>query len=138
MFEEFYFPAYKQVYGYFKDHGVQVIMHHSDSYAETLVPMMIDLGIDIWQGVMNSNNIPAMIEKYGGKITFMGGIDSADVDFPGRNREIVAQKVAEACRKYGTKFFIPCTSQGGPMSTFPGVYQAVTEEIDRQSQIYFK
>jgi uroporphyrinogen-III decarboxylase len=138
MFEEFYYPAYKQIYKYYKDHGVQVIMHHSDSYAATLVPMMIDMGIDIWQGVMNTNNIPELIQKYGGQITFMGGIDSASVDHPGWTREEIARETAKACQNCGTKYFIPCTSQGGPMSTFPGVYQAVTEEIDKQSKIYFK
>ena len=29
MFEEFYLPAYKKIYGYYKEHGVQVIIHHS-------------------------------------------------------------------------------------------------------------
>ena len=64
MFAEFYVPAYKKVYGYYKEHGVQVIVHHSDSFAATLVPYMIDMGIDIWQGVMNSNNIPELIKQY--------------------------------------------------------------------------
>ncbi len=137
MFEEFYYPAYKKVYGYYKEHGVEVIVHHSDSYAATLVPMMIDMGIDIWQGVMNSNNIPELIQKYGGQITFMGGIDSATVDFPGWTKEDVERETAKTCKACGTKFFIPCTSQGGPMSTFPGVYEAVAEEIDKQSKIYF-
>ncbi len=138
MFEEFYYPAYKKVYGYYKEHGVQVIVHHSDSYAATLVPMMIDMGIDIWQGVMNTNNIPELIQKYGGQITFMGGIDSATVDHPGWTREDARREVEKACRTCGTRYFIPCLSQGGPFSTFPGVYQAVSEEIDIQSRKYFK
>ncbi len=137
MFEEFYYPAYKKVYGFFKENGVEVIMHHSDSYGATLVPMMIDMGIDIWQGVMNSNNIPQLIELYGGQITFMGGIDSASVDFPDWTPEIIAEETAKTCKACGTKYFIPCTSQGGPMSTFPGVYQKVSEEIDKQSKLYF-
>lgn len=137
MFEEFFYPAYKQIYGYLHDNGVEVIVHHSDSYAATLVPMMIDMGIDIWQGVMTSNNIPELISKYGGQITFMGGIDSAKVDYPDWAEEEIAREVAKACKECGTRYFIPCTSQGGPMSVFPGVYQKVTEEIDKQSKLYF-
>ncbi len=57
-------------------------MHHSDSYAATLVPYMIDMGVNIWQGVMRVNDIPALIEKYGDKISFMGGLDSTVVDVP--------------------------------------------------------
>jgi hypothetical protein len=29
---------------------------------------------------------------------------------------------------------IPCLTRGGPTSTFPGVYEAVDEEIDRMSK----
>lgn len=83
MFEEFFVDAYKQIYGYYKERGVQLIVHHSDSYAATLIPDMIDMGIDIWQGVMTGNDIRKCIDTYGGKISFMGGIDSATVDHPG-------------------------------------------------------
>ena len=55
MFEEFYLPGYKKIYGYYKSHGVELIVHHSDSYAATFVPYMIDMGVDIWQGVMTTN-----------------------------------------------------------------------------------
>ena len=137
MFREFLVPAYKKIYGYYKSHGVELIVHHSDSYAATLVPDMIDMGIDIWQGVMTTNNIPSLIEKYGGKITFMGGIDSASVDRPGWTKELVAQEVRKACEACGTKFFIPNTSQGLAISTFPGVYEAVSEEIDKMSKELF-
>ena len=138
MFEEFFLPAYKKVYGYYKDHGVELIVHHSDSYAATLVPYMIEMGIDIWQGVMNTNNIPELIKQYGGKITFMGGVDSATVDRPDWTREMVAEQVRKACESCGTKFYIPNTSQGGAMSTYPGVYEAVSEEIDKMSKELFR
>mgnify|MGYP000057883900 CR=1 FL=1 len=65
MFEEFFLPSYKKIYGYYKEHGVDVVIHHADSYAATLVPFMIEMGIDIWQGCMTSNNIADLIAKYG-------------------------------------------------------------------------
>lgn len=131
MFREFYVPAYKKVYGYYKEHGVQVIIHHSDSYCATLVDDMIDLGIDIWQGVMRSNDIPELLKKYTGKITFMGGIDNADVDREDWDREMVAAAVRRAVNDGARLSFIPCMTGGGPGSTFPGVYDAVTDEIRR-------
>ena len=137
MFREFIKPAYEKVYGYYKDHGVELIVHHSDSYAATLIPDMIDMGIDVWQGVMRSNNIKECIEKYGGQISFMGGIDSALVDHDGWTREEVIREVRYACDEYGKLYFIPCTSQGGPASIYPGVYQCVTEEIDNYSKEVF-
>ncbi|MCQ2553946.1 MAG: uroporphyrinogen decarboxylase, partial [Clostridia bacterium] len=113
MFKEFYVPAYKKVYGYYKSHGVELIIHHSDSYAATIVPDMIDMGIDIWQGVMTSNNVPELIKQYGGKITFMGGIDSATVDNPHYNRETSKSEVKRACDECGKLYHIPGASQGG-------------------------
>lgn len=139
MFEEFFLDSYKKIYGYYKAHGVEVIMHHSDSYAATLVPYMIDMGIDIWQGVMRSNNISELLEKYKGQITFMGGIDSATVDFPGWNEEIVAAEVRKACEEFGKgkAYWIPSASQGLPLSNYPGVYEAMTREIDKMSKEMF-
>ena len=137
MFEEFILPAYKAVYGYYKERGVELIVHHSDSYAATLVPYMIEMQMDIWQGVMECNDVPKLIKEYGGKLSFMGGIDSAHVDFPGWTKEDVAREVERACRECGKLYFIPCASQGGAMSTFPGVYQTITEEVDRMSKLMF-
>ncbi len=138
MFEEFYLQAYKDVYGFYKENGVEIIVHHSDSYAATLVPFMIEMGIDVWQGVMKSNNIPELIKKYGGQISFMGGIDSAEVDFEGWTEDIVKQKVREACTEQGGKlYFIPNASQGLPVSTFPGVYECIDKYIDEMSKEMF-
>ena len=137
MFAEFFLDPYKEIYGYYKSRGVELIAHHSDSYAETLVPYMIEMGIDVWQGVMNTNDIPGMIEKYGKDITFMGGIDSASVDYEGWTREEIAKQVKRTCDENGPLYFIPCLSQGLPISTFPGVYDTTQEEIENYSKIYF-
>ena len=137
MFGEFLLEPYKEVYGRWKENGVEIIVHHSDSYAQTLVPYMIEIGIDVWQGVMTTNDIPAMIEQYGDKITFMGGINSAEVDYEGWTPEVVKQRVIEACQN-GPYSFIPCASQGLAVSTFPGVYDEINKQIDAYSPIYFK
>ena len=139
MFEEFYVPAYKEVYGYWHSRGVEVVVHHSDSYAENLVPAMIDIGIDIWQGCMTTNDLVGLIDKYGEKISFMGGIDNGRIDRPDWTREMVNADVRYACETYGAKkkYFIPCTVMGGPESLYEGVYEAVNEEIDKMSKEMF-
>lgn len=133
MFREFIKPAFMKIYGYYKSHGVQLIAHHSDSYAATLVPDMIDMGIDIWQGVMTSNDIPALIRQYGGKISFMGGIDSAKVDYEGWTKKVVQAEVDRACAECGTLYFIPNASQGLPMSTFPASMRRLTRPSTAQA-----
>ena len=122
MFEEFYLPGYKKIYGYYKSHGVDLIIHHSDSYAATFVPYMIDMGVDIWQGVMTTNNVPELIQKYGGRMSFMGGIDSAKVDYEGWTRQVIAREVKRACDENGKHYYIPNASIGLPTSTYDGVY----------------
>ncbi len=138
MFEEFILPAYKKIYGFYKANGVEVIVHHSDSYGENLVPFMVEMGMDVWQGCMSTNNIPEIIKKYGGKLAIMGGIDNGKIDMASWTRELVHKEVFKACKEYGTKYFIPCTTMGGPGSIFPGVYEAVLEEIDMVSAEMFK
>ncbi|MGI6658208.1 MAG: uroporphyrinogen decarboxylase family protein [Dethiobacteraceae bacterium] len=140
-FAEFIVPAYKKIYGTWKEHGVEIVVHHSDSYAANLVPYMIEMGIDIWQGCMSTNNIPELIEKYGGQISFMGGIDNGKVDRADWTEEKVAAETERVIRevydKVGNLYFIPNTTVGGPGSTYPGVYDAVSKEIARLNKEIF-
>lgn len=137
MFADFFVEPYKKIYGYYRSQGVELIVHHADSYAATLVPYMIEMGIDIWQGCMRSNNVPELIEKYGGKISFMGDIDNKLVDFDGWTREDCVKAVRETCDSCGSKYFIPCITQGGPGSVYPGAYTVLCEEIDKYSEEVF-
>ncbi|MCR3923564.1 MAG: uroporphyrinogen decarboxylase, partial [Firmicutes bacterium] len=98
MFEEFITPAFKKLYGFYKDNGCELIVHHSDSYAANLVPYMIEMGIDIWQGAMTTNNVPELIKQYGKQITFMGDIDNGVVDRADWTQELIAKEVERACR----------------------------------------
>ncbi len=130
MFEDFFLDAYKQIYGYYHDHGVEFIVHHSDSYGANLVDTMIEMGIVVWQGGVELNNTPALNEKYKGKICFMGDIDNKSVDFTEWTEEN-NRRVVRACMDRNTPDgVIPCIIQGGPGSVFPGVYDSLTKEID--------
>ena len=139
MFRAFIKPCYEQVYGYYKSHGVKLIVHHSDSFGETLVPEMIDLGVDIWQGVLkNANDIPELLESYGGQISFMGAIEDQIVDVEGWTPDGVREEVFRSIDQVGSsKYFIPCITQGAPSSLFDGVYDEVTRAIADKSAIDF-
>ena len=135
MFEEFILPAYKKIYGFYKENGV-LIVHHNDGYGKNLVPFMVEMGVDIWQGCIPANDLPELIEKYGDKITFMGEIETRLLDVPNWTPEMVAAEVERACRKCGTHAFIPCLTAGMPFTAF-GVGPAVDAEIDRMSKEMF-
>lgn len=132
MFEDFYMDAYKEIYGYYHAHGVELIVHHSDSYAATLVPDMIEMGIDVWQGAMSTNNLPELVAKYQGQIGFMAGIDTAWVDKPDWTYENCVEQVKKLLDQYETpKGILPCMTQGGPGSTYPEVYPIICDEIKK-------
>ena len=38
MFRTFFLEPYKKIYIYWKQHGAELVIHHSDSFAATLVP----------------------------------------------------------------------------------------------------
>ena len=137
MFQEFIKPAYKKIYGYYKSHGVEIIVHHSDSYAAPLVPDMIDMGVDVYQGCISQNNVPELVKKYGGKISFMGDLNNGVLDKADWTPELVRTEVERACKTNGKLYYIPCLVMGGPGSSYPGVYDAVTAEIDKMSKEMF-
>ena len=130
MFAEFFVEPYKEIYGYYHDHGVEFVFHHNDSYSANLVPYMIEMGIDVWQGNMESNNIRDMLSKYAGKIAFMGNIDNKDVDFTGWTVDDIKRVAREHMEGYEFQSYIPCITQGGPGSTFSGTYVELMKAMD--------
>ncbi len=134
MFEEFFLDAWKTLYSRWHENGTEIVVHHSDSYGATLVPYMIDMGINVWQGVMSSNDIPELIKKYGEKITFMGGLDGADVEKEDWTDEFLKSYVVDICKQCGPNFFIPCLTQGLPMSVYDGIYESISKAISECSE----
>lgn len=138
MFEEFFVPAYKRIYSFWKANGVQIIVHHSDSYAANLVPGMIEMGVDIFQGAVSENNIPELLRKYGGQISIHGGLDNGKFDTADWSAEKIRAALVDLIESCGTKYLIPGFTQGGPGSIYPGAYEAAAAAIEVLSKIYFK
>lgn len=137
MFEDCFLDCYKQIYGYYHDHGVEFVIHHSDSYAANLVPYMIEMGIDVWQGCMESNDVPGLLKKYAGQIAFMGNIDNKAVDFDGWTQADCEKATLRALEGMPLTSYIPCITQGGPGSVYPGTYAGITQTIDEYNEKKF-
>jgi|GEM_PF-118145 len=134
---EFFLEPYKRIYSHFKSLGGKYVVHHSDSYAANLTQTFIDVGVDVWQGPIDGNNIPDLIDEYGDRLTFMGAIDNGVVDMDTCSREHIRAYVEKQCDKHGTVSFIPCLTRGLNLSMTPGVYEYVTEVIDEVSKRKF-
>ena len=130
-------PAYVEPYKYLHDNGV-IIVHHSDSFCEPIVQDMIDLHIDVWQGVLPQNDIVKLQEQYKGKITFQGGLDAAVVDRADSTEEEIRADVRHCCETYAKNgFFIPSITYGGPGCIHPGADDIINDEIDKCSEEFF-
>ncbi len=134
---DFFYKPYKRVYDTFREMGGEIIIHHSDSYAANLVPIWVDLGVDVWQGPITANNIPSLIDQYGDKISFMGGLDNAAIDLPDWTEEGVRQYVKDRIDENGTVSYIPCLTRGLGFSIIPDVYPFVSRTINELSKDYF-
>lgn len=130
---EFIKPQYVKMYKYMKDHGV-LIMHHADCFCETIAEDMVDLGIDIWQGVINTNDIVGLQKRLNGRMTLMGGIDSI-IDRPDSTEEEIRTEVRKVCETYGPGgHFIPSITYGLPGTLYPHVNPIMTDEIARYNR----
>ncbi len=131
---EFYKEPYRGFYGYMRAKGVLAV-HHADSYCAPIVPDMIEIGIQAWQGVLPENDIPALLQETDGKITLMGGIGAAIDRADAQEDEIRAyvRGVLEENCSYG--HFIPCITYGAPGTVFKHVDPFIDDEIDKYNSV---
>ena len=127
---EFFKEPYKKLYDYLHANGVMVI-HHSDSFCEPIVEDMVDIGIDVWQGVLPTNDIVKLSEQLDGRMALMGGIDSV-IDRADASEEEIRTEVRRCLNEYGElKNFIPSHTYGGPGTIYPHVEPIIFDEIER-------
>lgn len=130
---EFFKDHYKRIYGYMKDNGV-IVMHHADSFCEPIVEDMVEIGIDIWQGVLPENNIVKIQKELGGRMTLMGGLD-AGIDRIDSTEEEIRANVRHACETYGPGgHFIPCMTYGLAGTIYEHTDRIIADEIDRYNK----
>lgn len=75
-YEDQMHPVFKELCTYFHSHGMLVFLHCCGKVKD-LIPFLIDEGIDCLQPleVKSGMDLIELKEKYGDKISFMGGID---------------------------------------------------------------
>jgi len=127
-------PHYERYYGYIKSRGV-LIQQHNDSISGELCSDMVDLGIDMWQGVLPQDDIKGIIERTEGKLCLMGGFDMPLIDNPTASEEDIKKHVRHVIDTYmPLGSFIPCITS--VISVYPNVDQAIHEELNRYGAIY--
>ncbi len=126
MWREFFKEPYRRFYGYIRSRGV-IAIHHADSYLVPIVEDMAEIGIQVWQGVLPENDIPALQRRLQGRLVLMGGMGAAIDRADAAPEEIYdyAMRTLHACCPGG--HYIPSITYGLPGA----VYAHVDEYIDR-------
>lgn len=75
--------------------------HHSCGYIVPLIEDLIELGVDAWNPVQIFNDPAALQKKYGDKMCFVGGFDSAVIDVPGAKEEDIQASLEKTIRELG-------------------------------------
>lgn len=82
-------------------------VHHADCVCEPIVQDMVDIGIDIWQGVIPQNDIVRIQQITDGKLPMIGGIDGPKIDVDGISEEAIRAEVRRCIDTYcpGGRFY---------------------------------
>ncbi|MBP5165937.1 MAG: uroporphyrinogen decarboxylase (URO-D) [Oscillospiraceae bacterium] len=135
-FRELLKPHYKRLYDYYHERGI-IVMHHCDCYAAELAPEMVDLGVDIWEGVLPSNDIPKVQKATGGKMLLMGGLDQGLIDQADVTEEAVRAEVRRAIDEYAPGgAFLPCIGSIECLNAW--VTPIVIDECNRYGEEWLK
>ena len=78
--------------------------------------------------------LPKIAEEYKGKLTVMGGVNNGIVDRADWTPEKVSAEVNRVLDWVDSPYLIPNCTFGGDISSFDGVYQAVTDAISAYNE----
>ena len=129
MWREFFKEPYRRLYGYIRSRGVMVV-HHADSYLVPIVDDMVEIGIQVWQGVLPENDIPALQRHLKGKLVLMGGLGAAIDRGDATPEEILRYTHDTLNRCCPGGHFIPSITYGMFGTVFPHVDQYLNQGID--------
>ena len=92
-------PLQKEIADAIHEEGM-IYMHHADCICQPLVTDMVEIGIDIWQGVIAQNDIVEIQRVTEGKLAMVGGIDGPKIDVENITEEQIRAEVRRAVDTY--------------------------------------
>lgn len=129
MWREFFKEPYRRFYGYIRSRGV-IAIHHADSYLAPIVDDMAEIGIQVWQGVLPENDIPALQRHLKGRLVLMGGLGASIDRVDAQPDEILAYARSALERYCPGGHYIPSITYGLAGTVFPHVDQYLDQAID--------
>ena len=77
-----------------------IYMHHADCICQPIVTDMVEIGVDIWQGVIAQNDIVKIQQITEGKLAMCGGIDGPKIDVANISEAAIRAEVQRAIDTY--------------------------------------
>jgi uroporphyrinogen decarboxylase len=113
MGREFLLPSYKRWGRIIRDAGVPLYIMDSDGYADELIPVWIEGGINVLEPmeVAAGNDLPALRKKYGHAMAFRGGVDKRAIAKGGTSIEEEIKRLVPVIKDGG---YIPGCDHGVP------------------------
>ncbi len=105
MFRLYIFPFYKELIDLAKSYGKKVALHSCGSI-DRIIPDMIEMGVDVLHPIqakaanMGAEHLQA---QYGGKIIFLGGVDTQEL-LPFGSEQDVEQEVLRLRKIFGKHY----------------------------------
>ena len=136
MWRDFFKEPYRKFYGYIRSKGM-IAIHHADSYLMPIVKDMPEIGIQVWQGVLPQNDIPALQAELNGSMVLMGGI-GGEIDREDSTEEEIRPYVRSALEKYAPGgHYIPSITYGAGGTIYKHVDPVINDEIEQYNQKHF-
>ena len=134
MWRDFFKEPYRRFYGYIRSRGV-IAIHHADSYLVPIVDDMAEIGIQVWQGVLPENDIPALQAHLNGRLTLMGGFGAA-IDRKDAAPEDILTYARDVLRcDCPGGHFIPSITYGLAGTVYPHVDTYLNQAIDEYNAV---
>jgi len=136
MFEEFQLPYYKRLCGFFKDHGIDVILVDTDGDARKLIPHLIEGGVTGMFPLEVAAGMDVVeLRKDFPKFQLIGGIDKMKLAMDHEAIDAELERIAPCLSKGG---FIPTVDHLVPpdvsWSNFSYYRQKLNDMIDTVNQ----
>ena len=109
-------PRIKKLYDTVHDRG-KMVFQHSCGRIESIIPDLVEIGVDVWNPCQPVNNLTYLKKEYGDKLTFMGAVDSVILDTKGR--EEIEEEI---------KLRVNQLKHGGGFVLYPSHHVAFPEE----------
>jgi uroporphyrinogen decarboxylase len=90
VFFDLILPRTKKLFDVYKNAGLPVIMHSCGNIMQFL-PALMDIGLDMLEPVQPCMGLEELMQRFGGKLTLWGGIDTQEILPNGTPAEVAAE-----------------------------------------------